>query len=78
MAASYLPTDDNQLEDKHVESVFVPRLDESSNLSISTRKNEEVVSTQPPIFFLIYRYLNCKSKLARKVEFDFGEVLLSH
>ena len=52
-AGNVVILDDNQLEDKHVESVFVPRLDESSNLSISTRKNEEVVvSTQPPHFFL--------------------------
>ena len=51
-AGNVVILDDNQLEDKHVESVFVPRLDESSNLSISTRKNEEVVSIQPPYFFL--------------------------
>ena len=31
---------DNQSEDKHVESKLIPRLDESSNLSSSTRKPE--------------------------------------
>ena len=31
---------DNEGEDKHVESKLIPRLDESSNLSISTRELE--------------------------------------
>lgn len=36
--ASVLFYPDNQGEDKHVESRLVPRLDESSNLSSSTKK----------------------------------------
>lgn len=35
--ASVLLVPDNEGEDKHVESRLVPRLDESSNLSSSTR-----------------------------------------
>lgn len=35
--ASVLPFPDNQSEDKHVESKLVPRLDEGSNPSISTK-----------------------------------------
>jgi len=35
--ASVLLAPDNEGEDKHVESRLVPRLDESSNLSSSTR-----------------------------------------
>jgi len=34
--ASVLLFPDNEGEDKHVESKLIPRLDESSNLSIST------------------------------------------
>ena len=36
--ASVLLFPDNEGEDKHVESKLIPRLDESSNLSISTEK----------------------------------------
>ena len=38
LVASVLPQLENQGEDKHVESILVPRLDESSNLSSSTEQ----------------------------------------
>ena len=37
MVVLILPTVENQVKTKHVESILVPRLDESSNLSISTQ-----------------------------------------
>nr|DAM16253.1 MAG TPA: hypothetical protein [Caudoviricetes sp.] len=34
---------DNEGEDKHVESKLIPRLDESSNLSISTKACKSLI-----------------------------------
>lgn len=40
MVVLILPTVENQVKTKHVESILVPRLDESSNLSISTKATD--------------------------------------
>lgn len=48
--ASVLLFPDNEGEDKHVESKLIPRLDESSNLSISTK----AADYQWPLLFKDY------------------------
>ena len=52
--ASVLLFPDNEGEDKHVESKLIPRLDESSNLSISTTKKARNFICEP--FLLLYDY----------------------
>lgn len=59
--ASVLLFPDNEGEDKHVESKLIPRLDESSNLSTSTRHGQGIRNSPARVFFKRSSHTGTKS-----------------